>query len=167
MRYKLIEKQILEGTVTAVHDGDSIKVVLPSETVWIRLYGCDAPEVISNYVSTNQPFGVESGAILRDTVKGKKVVVETLFRDIYNRMVCKVTLNGKDLTEFLIENGYAWWYSEPKMSTELVKKLKDLHNIAKAEKKGLWGEGGRKVRPTTWRKYNKRFGSVKPFEDLW
>jgi hypothetical protein len=27
MKYKLVEHQTLEGTVTAVHDGDSIKVV--------------------------------------------------------------------------------------------------------------------------------------------
>lgn len=167
MRYKLVEHEILEGKVTAVHDGDSIKVVFPTETVWVRLYGCDAPEVISNYVSANQPFGTEAGLLLRDTVKGKTVKVETLFRDVYNRMICKVTLDGKDLTEFMVENGYAWWYQEPKMKPEIKERLKTLHNTAKEGKLGLWGEKGRKVRPTTWRSYNKRFGTSKIFEDLW
>jgi endonuclease YncB( thermonuclease family) len=167
MKYKIVEHQTLEGIVTAVHDGDSIKVVFPSETVWVRLYGCDAPEVISNYVSANQPFGVDSGKALRELVKGKKVQVETLFRDIYNRMVCKVALDGLDLTEHLVTNGLAWWLLEPKMKPDVVSKLKGLHEAAKAAKKGLWGISGRKVRPATWRKYNKRIRTSKIYEDLW
>ncbi len=167
MKYKIVERQTLEGLVTAVHDGDSIKVVFPSETVWVRLYGCDAPEVISNYVSANQPFGVDSGKALRDLVKGKKVVVETLFKDVYNRMICKVTLDGVDLTEYLVTNGLAWWLSEPRIKPETRAKLKDLHEASKASKKGLWGISGRKVRPSTWRKDHKRFGTAKVFEDLW
>jgi endonuclease YncB( thermonuclease family) len=174
MKYKLVEHQTLEGTVTAVHDGDSIKVVFPNETVWVRLYGCDAPEVISNYVTSNQPFGVESGAALRKLVKGKKVVVETLFRDRYNRMICKVSVKQEesgaaniDLTEYVIANGFAWWLSEPKMAPETAERLKSLHDTAKGNKSGLWGISGRKLRPSTWRKDHKRFATAKVFEDLW
>tara|TARA_R110000868_G_scaffold320909_17_gene581966 strand:+ start:612 stop:1115 length:504 start_codon:yes stop_codon:yes gene_type:complete len=167
MKYKIVENKILEGVVAAVHDGDSIKVVFPSETVWVRLYGCDAPEVISNHVTANQPFGTNSGNALRTLVKGKKVQVETLFKDMYNRMICKVSLDGIDLTEYLVTNGLAWWLSEPKMKPETVSKLKGLHEAAKTGRKGFWGISGRKVRPSTWRKDHKRFGTAKVFEDLW
>lgn len=171
MKYKLVENQKLEGVVTAVHDGDSIKVVFPNETVWVRLYGCDAPEVISNHVTTNQPFGVESGKALRNLVKGKKVLVETLFRDRYNRMICKVSLlvddQKIDLTEYTISNGLSWWLSEPKMALEEKEKYRALHDTAKGNKSGLWGVSGRKLRPSTWRKDNKRFGTAKIYEDLW
>jgi endonuclease YncB( thermonuclease family) len=174
MKYKLVERQTLEGTVAAVHDGDSIKVVFPTETVWVRLYGCDAPEVISNYVTANQPFGTESGAALRKLVKGKKVIVETLFKDKFNRMICKVKVKVDDtsdamvdLTEYLIVNGYAWWLSEPKMVPETVARLKSLHDTAKGNKSGLWSISGRKLRPSTWRKDHKRFGTAKLYEDLW
>lgn len=167
MKYKLIPKQIKEGVVTAVHDGDSIKVVFPDETVWVRLYGCDAPEVVSNHVTAAQPGGKLAGDFLRNTVKGKKVVVETLFKDQYQRMICKVKLNGVDLTENLIEQGWAWWLKEPSMDAKLSNRLKELHNKAKSSRIGLWGLAGRKVKPETWRKNNRRFSMEKEFEDLW
>lgn len=167
MKYKLIERKILEGTVTAVHDGDSIKVVFPGETVWVRLYGCDAPEVISNHVTANQPHGAASGAFLRSLLKGKRVTVETLFKDVFNRMICKVSIDGADVTEIMVEAGQAWWLSEPRMEDSIKVKIRALHEAAKASGKGLWSVAGRKVRPSTWRKDHKRFGSAKPYEDLW
>ena len=61
-RYSIIPNEIKVGIVKAVHDGDSIKVKFEDgEVSWIRLYGCDAPEVVSNHVSASQPYGKESG----------------------------------------------------------------------------------------------------------
>lgn len=167
MKYKIIERQVLEGIVTAVHDGDSIKVVFPGETVWVRLYGCDAPEVVSNHVTANQPHGAASGAFLRSLLKGKRVTVETLFKDIFNRMICKVSIDGSDVTEIMLEAGQAWWLSEPKMNTETKIKIRALHDSAKSSGKGFWAVAGRKVRPSTWRKDHRRFSTTKLYEDLW
>jgi len=167
MKYKLVEHQTLTGTVTAVHDGDSIKVVFHGENVWVRLYGCDAPEVVSNHVTKSQPFGAESGNYLRLLLKGKTVKVETLFKDMYQRMICKVSIDGVDVTEHMVQNGHAWWLGEPKIDSSVKEKLKSMHNAAKADKKGLWSISGRKVRPATWRKDHKRFSAVKLYEDLW
>lgn len=168
MRYSIVPNETKVGIVKAVHDGDSIKVKFEDgEIVWIRLYGCDAPEVHSNYVSARQPYGKESGDFLRNLIKGKEVRVETLFRDEFKRMICKVELEGKDLSETLIETGNAWWLTEPKQSPEVQSKLKELHNTAKATKVGLWGELGRKIRPSTWRERNRIFGMTSnPFEDI-
>jgi endonuclease YncB( thermonuclease family) len=161
MKYRIIPNETKFGIVKAVHDGDSIKVKFEDgEIVWIRLYGCDAPEVHSNYVSARQPYGKESGDHLRDLVKGNQVKVETLFRDQFQRMICKVEFAGKDLSETLIETGNAWWLVEPKQSPEVQSKLKELHNTAKANKVGLWGELGRKIRPSTWRSRHRIFGMV-------
>lgn len=167
MKYTLLPKQTKTGVVTAVHDGDSIKVVFPDETVWIRLYGCDAPEVVSNHVAAHQPAGKEAGSFLRGFVKGKTVTVETLFKDQFGRMICKVMLGEEDLTERMIASGWAWFLPEPKMQTETVVKLKTLHETAKKSKDGLWAFAGRKVRPETWRKNNRRFSMEKEYEDLW
>jgi len=128
--------------------------------------------VISNYVTVTQPFGTESGAALRSFVKGKKVVVETLFRDKFNRMICRVSLKQVDgslvdLTEYVISNGFAWWLSEPKMPVETATRLKSLHDTAKNSKVGLWGISGRKLRPSTWRKDHRRFSTAKVYEELW
>lgn len=177
MRYAIVPKETKTGIVKAVHDGDSIKVQFEDgEVVWVRLYGCDAPEVISNYVTQSQPFGVDSGNKLRELLKGKTVTVETLFRDMYQRMICKVILTLKvpntedvkvDVTEYLIENGLAWWLGEPKMAVETKNKLQALHEAAKAKKIGFWAVSGRKVRPSTWRKDHKRFSTTKLFPELW
>lgn len=168
MRYSIVPNETKVGIVKAVHDGDSIKVKFEDgEIAWIRLYGCDAPEVHSNYVSARQPYGKESGDFLRNLIKGKEVRVETLFRDEFKRMICKVELEGKDLSETLIETGNAWWLTEPKQSPEVQSKLKELHSTAKTNKVGLWGELGRKIRPSTWRERNRIFGMTSnPFEDI-
>lgn len=177
MKYSIIPNETKVGIVKAVHDGDSIKVKFEDgEIVWIRLYGCDAPEVHSNYVSAGQPYGKEAGGFLRNLIKGKEVEVRTLFRDQFKRMICKVDLIVKDgdrpdakidLTEHLIVNGCAWFLSEPKMDVKISEMLKNSHNLAKIRKNGLWGEEGRKLRPSTWRERNRIFGMTSnPFEDI-
>lgn len=177
MRYSIIPNETKTAVVKAVHDGDSIKVQFEDgEVSWIRLYGCDAPEVISNYVTKDQPHGRESGDELRKLVKGQSVEVETLFRDQYGRMICKVNLivpDGDrstakiDLTLHLISLGLAWWLEEPKMTSETKTGLKSLHEFAKGKMLGLWSQEGRKLRPSTWRSRNRRFLMEKEFEDLW
>ncbi len=177
MKYKIIPNETKLGIVKAVHDGDSIKIQFEDgEVSWVRLYGCDAPEVISNHVGANQPYGKESGNELRKLVKGQKVEVQTLFRDQYQRMVCNVFLLkeelGQDLQKIdicknLITNGLAWWLDEPKMNPELRAEFKSLQEYAKGNMLGLWGIEGRKLRPSTWRSRNRRFLMEKEFEDLW
>ena len=173
MKYKIIPNETKLGIVKAVHDGDSIKVQFEDgEVSWVRLYGCDAPEVISNHVGANQPYGKQSGDELRNHVKGQRVEVQTLFRDQFNRMICKVSLIQDDgskvnLTENMIVLGLAWSLTEPKMDIETKSWLKSLQEYAKGKMLGLWGIEGRKLRPSTWRSRNRRFLLTKEFPDLW
>jgi len=170
LKYQLIERQTLTGEVKAVHDGDSFKIKFETgEVSWIRIYGCDAPEVTSNHVSSTQPFGRESGNIMRAMIKGKRVKVDTLFKDKYGRMICNVFLltdTEIDLTDHLISNGLAWWLDESNMTPETRIKLKSQHELAKAGKVGLWGQTGRKLRPSTWRGRNRNPVGFKFDEDL-
>lgn len=173
MKYKIIPNETKLGIVKAVHDGDSIKIQFEDgEVSWIRLYGCDAPEIISNHVGANQPYGKESGDKLRELIKGKEVKVKTLFRDQYQRMICKVDFIDSnqseiDLSWLLIASGLAWSLTEPKMDDDTKLKLKSLQEYAKGKMLGLWGQEGRKLRPSTWRSRNRRFLMEKEFEDLW
>lgn len=177
MKYQIIPKEVKLGICKAVHDGDSIKVQFEDgETCWVRLYGCDAPEVISNHVGATQTFGKEAGDILRNLVKGQKVEVHTLFLDQYKRMICNVFLIKEelgqdiqkiDLTKEMIARGCAWWLNESKLDKNLLSELKTLHEYAKGKLFGLWGVEGRKVRPSTFRSKNRRFSLSKEFEDLW
>lgn len=171
MKYQLIPQQTLIGTVKAVHDGDSFKIEFPEETSWIRLWGCDSPEVISNHVTQHQPYGKEAGNEVRNLIKGQKVEVQTLFKDQFGRMICKVKIPINevmtDLTEILIRNGLAWFLQEPNMTEDEVSNLKRWHEKAKNSKVGLWGTKERKLRPSTWRNRYRRFSLTKEFPDLW
>lgn len=175
MKYSIIPHETKTGVVKAVHDGDSIKVKFEDgEVAWIRIYGCDAPEVVSNHVSATQPYGVESGKYLRDMVKGNVVEVQTLFRDKYQRMICKVKLINAldrnldvDLTWILISTGNAWWLSEPSQSKDELNQLKRLQENANQLNIGLWGQPGRKVRPSTWRGRNHNPAGLVNDPELW
>lgn len=146
------------ATVMAVHDGDSFKVRFDDSaktTVWIRLWGVDCPEVRSNYVTANQPYGVEVGDSMRLMLKGWRVTVDTLYRDLYGRPVAKVNFQGKDITEYLISTGKGWYYSSKGMTPKTREKLKKMQADAQANKLGLWGLDGEKIKPSDFRKKNK------------
>ena len=148
--------------VKAVHDGDSYKIQWNSgEIEWVRLWGCDAPEVISNHITKAQPYGVQTGNFVRSWLKGQQVVIDTSVAqdDPFLRRVVKVRLDSalysridsvpgeyvNDLSTYLVLNGFTWWSD---------KSLQDEMEIAKQTKIGLWSLPGRKLRPETWRKRN-------------
>lgn len=148
--------------VKAVHDGDSYKIQWKSgEIEWVRLWGCDAPEVVSNHITKAQPYGVQTGNFVRSWLKGQYITVDTSVAqdDPFLRRVVKVQLDSalyskidsvpgeyvNDLSTYLVLNGFAWWSD---------KSLQDEMEIAKQTKIGLWSLPGRKLRPETWRRKN-------------
>lgn len=148
--------------VKAVHDGDSYKIQWKSgEIEWVRLWGVDCPEVISNHITKAQPYGVQTGNFVRAWLKGQQIVIDTSVAqdDPFLRRVVKVKLDSalysridsvpgeyvNDLSTYLVLNGFAWWVD---------RSLQDDMDIAKQTKIGLWSLPGRKMRPETWRKKN-------------
>ena len=78
----IVASTATNATVMAVHDGDSYKVKMDNgETKWIRLWGVDCPEVISNHINKNQPYGVQSVNTIRQLIKGKRVIVDSVTTD--------------------------------------------------------------------------------------
>jgi endonuclease YncB( thermonuclease family) len=161
--------------VRAVHDGDSYRVVFQDtagifHNEWVRLWAVDCPEVVSNHISKNQPGGVQAGNQMRDLLKGEFVWLDTLYRDGYDRLVCKVysqfPLGSTDsttlfiltsLTDYVIENGLGWADTKYEdVSPEEEARLKKLQRDAQDARVGLWGLPGRKLRPSTWRERNRR-----------
>lgn len=150
--------QKTNATVLAVHDGDSYKVRFDDSlktTFWIRLWGVDCPEVRSNFVTTNQDYGVETGDSMRVMLKGQKVFVDTLYLDLYSRHVAKIKYKGQDITEYLLKTGKGWYYSSKDMSTKTRKKLQQMQSDAESAKVGLWGLEGDKVKPSDFRRSHK------------
>lgn len=151
--------------VKAVHDGDSYKIQWKTgEIEWVRLWGVDCPEVISNHITKAQPYGVQAGNFVRSWLKGERIVIDTFpdQDDPFGRRIVKIQIDSSlytkldnldsipgewinDLSTYLVENGYAWWL-DPILRTN--------QDRAKQTKIGLWGLPGRKIRPSTWRKRN-------------
>ena len=146
--------------VYAVHDGDSYSVLIEgqSKKKWVRLWGVDCPEVISNYVTLDQPYGREVSDSVRLLIKRTDVVLDSVGIDMYGRTLVKIKVGSIDLTDYILEKGWGWYSLSPDITSPQLDHLKYLHNTAKIQMIGLWGQPGRKYRPTTWRRLYRRGG---------
>ena len=91
------------GTVTHVTDGDTLWV-RPSgggEPVAVRLQGIDAPEIC-------QPQGLEAKTALMAKTLHRAVTIHPRTRDGWHRTVARVHLDGQDLGQWLVQQGWAW-----------------------------------------------------------
>lgn len=72
--------QLLQGSVTAVHDGNTLTLSVAGVAYKVRLDSIDAPELA-------QPFGDASQSALTNSVLGKSVKVAYAKTDPYDRIV--------------------------------------------------------------------------------
>lgn len=96
-----------EPAIVDIHDGDTMRMVLVCDSVsgvgiwpWLRLSGCDAPEL-----------GTEAGAAAQQWMvttlsKARQIEVE-LAGWSFDRRVAKVWVDGHDLTTLIIGAGHA------------------------------------------------------------
>lgn len=130
--------------VIRVIDGDTVEVLSDGKPLRLRLEGIDAPE-------RGQPYGKSAKEYLADLVAGKKITFVDLGEDKYKRTIARIRIDGVDVCESMVKNGFAWHY---------VKYAKDDLELAKAEmkareaKRGLWSDK-RRVAPWKWRKLSK------------
>jgi len=127
-----------------VSDGDTIHLTTPEQTILkVRLYGIDAPETDKIDHKTGkvnipgQPYGDESWKALENKVMGKRVKADIIEFDKYQRAVCMVWLNDRNINLEMIREGYAEafieYLKEP-YKTEFLK----VETEARAAKKGIW-----------------------------
>ncbi len=94
------------GSVVAVSDGDTIKILHNGQAETLRLSGIDCPE-------KHQAFGIVAKRFTAGACFGKQVKVIPIQKDRYKRTVAEVILpDGSSLNRSLVENGYAWWYRQ-------------------------------------------------------
>ena len=112
-------------TVTAVIDGDSIKI---GNDQTIRLLSLDAPDI-------KYCMGKEAKDALAKKILGKNVILKELETDQYGRVMAMIYLNGENVNEFMIKNGLAihLWDS----STQL-KILGQANDFAREERLGIF-----------------------------
>ena len=129
----LLPTTVLATTLTAkvvsVTDGDTLTVADSSTKQRVILYGIDCPEM-------GQEFGKEARQFTDSHCYGKTITLDDRGKDKLGRMIAVVFLpDGTNLNEELVAQGLAWW-SDKYAANET--KLKQLHEQAKAEQKGLW-----------------------------
>ena len=118
------------GTVSAVHDGDTITVNDTS----IRLDSIDAPELAQNY-------GKQSQQTLSALVLGKPVTVAYTKTDKYGRIVGSVFTNACQYVNLSqVATGSAWYYRayQCEISSSSRNAFAAAEDAASAADLGLW-----------------------------
>lgn len=140
----LLQASTFEGRVVAVSDGDTIQILTNQQKkIKIRLIYIDAPE-------RDQPYGQKAKQILSEWIYDQWVVANSDEKDQYGRALAKIYLGDEYINARLIEGGHAWVY---KHYAQGQKKLFELEDEARAEKRGLWAlPPDQRIPPWEWRR---------------
>jgi micrococcal nuclease len=122
-------KDTFTGIVTHVADGDTLSVTATGRTEVIRLDGIDAPEA-------GQAFSGQARQRLRVLAFSQPATVHVRDRDRYGRLVARVIVAGRDLSEEMVKAGLAWHYTQ--YSTD--RQLAALEQQARQQHLGLWAD---------------------------
>ncbi len=128
--------QLLLGTVTAVHDGDTLTLQVGATFHTVRLDSIDAPELA-------QAFGAESRQTLADMLLKKAVQVAWSQRDRYDRTLGTVyTANCQDANLKMVSSGMAWFYVAYQCELPLVmrQQFTAAESSARSARRGLWSQ---------------------------
>lgn len=118
------------SNVVGISDGDTITILTADlEQMKVRLAEIDCPE-------KKQPFGTKAKEALSEKIFGKHVDVEWTKKDRYGRVIGKVYLDGRYINKEMIEEGWAWHYTEYSHSPEMA----EAQVYAKSHKLGLWAD---------------------------
>lgn len=126
--------QWLSGTVTAVHDGDTLSLETSSGHESIRLQGLDAPELA-------QAYGTTARLALSQSTLQQSVRVAYTQRDGYGRVLGQVwRTDCQDVNLQLLQSGMAWFYKA--YQCELGSARRSRYTLAEsqaqAQRLGLW-----------------------------
>jgi endonuclease YncB( thermonuclease family) len=137
----------LRGVVSHVTDGDTLWVrPAGGAPVQVRLQGLDAPEIC-------QSFGPQARDALAARVLHRPVRVSVRTRDMYDRSVGTVSLDGQDVGAWLVAGGFAWSARYRGRSGPYARE----ETQARQGRMGLWATGA--VEP---RSFRRRHGSCRP-----
>lgn len=131
----------------SVIDGDTIEI----NGQHIRLLGIDAPEKAQScYRQSGEPWrcGPAAAIALSEFIGFQPVNCLPKNIDRYGRTVAKCLVNGNDIEEYLVRNGYAVAYR--RYSMEYIK----AENDARDNSKGIWK--GSLQMPWDWRRHKRQ-----------
>lgn len=130
-----------DGRIVRVLDGDSLMLRVEHEDIPIRLARIDAPE-------WNQPYGQTARRVLSEWVLNKRVHVDVVDTDRYDRSVVEMFVDGVHINREMVRNGHAWAYTRFGGSLEVI----ELEREARAARRGLWKlPASQRQTPFNWR----------------
>jgi endonuclease YncB( thermonuclease family) len=115
--------------VVAVHDGDTISVMLHGRAERVRLEGIDCPE-------RGQGYSKQAKRRTAELVYGKSVTLRTVGRDRYGRLIARVYAGDIDISLTLVREGYAWHFTRYSDDPQLAAAQKE----AQQSGRGVWGQ---------------------------
>jgi endonuclease YncB( thermonuclease family) len=142
----------LRGTVIHVDDGDSVVLLDEGKKRHkIRLTDIDAPETPKeNQGKAGQPFSNASSRNLASLAKGRVATALCYEEDHYERAVCRLMVDGRDLNLEQVRAGLAWANaSNPRYVRDA--RAYQYEKEAKRERRGLWADP-KPIAPWVWRK---------------
>jgi endonuclease YncB( thermonuclease family) len=131
-----LAQDVIHGRVTAVNDGDTIKVLTAEKQLLrVRVAWIDAPE-------SSQAFGQRAKQAMSALVFGKDVELRFHTVDRYGRLICMVLVDGTDAGLELIREGFAWAYAKylPEASLDIQRSYTAAEAAARARSIGLWAD---------------------------
>ncbi|MFA5072508.1 MAG: thermonuclease family protein [Nitrospirota bacterium] len=152
--YAVAQPSLMEAQILAVHDGDTVTLLIQGTRKKTRLIGIDAPEM------GQRPWGKKSQKYLLALIQKEKkqVLVETdiVPYDKYNRLLAYVwTTDGSLINECMIRDGYALLFTiQP--NTKYMKRFQMAQKTARREKRGIWGVDGLRETPRDYKKMHPR-----------
>jgi micrococcal nuclease len=135
--------------IIAVHDGDTVSVIINQRREKVRLIGIDAPEI------GQKPWGERAKKYLETLLSSSDWKARLEFdidkRDKYGRILAYLwTTHGEMINLLMLKAGYAMLYTFPP-NIKYADDLMAAQREAKDSGLGIWGEKGLKERPTDYR----------------
>ncbi|TWT49041.1 Thermonuclease precursor [Thalassoglobus neptunius] len=135
-----VVSEVMRGKVVNVKDADTIAIVRDRKLISVRFEGIDAPE-------TGQDHGTKAKQALGEWIHGKVVEIHVTGIDDYKRTLGYVFLDGVNINEKLVREGWAWHYTDYNCDPMLAK----AEVYARSKQHGLW-DHDRPIPPWEYRK---------------
>jgi micrococcal nuclease len=124
------------GLVVAISDGDTITLLTEDKRqLKIRLVGIDTPE-------KKQAFGTKARDHLASRIFKHDVEVDLRKQDQYGRHLGVIYMNGTDINQSMIQDGYAWFYKHyaKEQPKEEALRYAKAEADARSKQRGLWAD---------------------------
>ncbi|MFD1067263.1 thermonuclease family protein [Oceanobacillus locisalsi] len=145
----LEEQEPAEGrelvTIERVVDGDTVIVHLEDGTrERVRLLLIDTPESVKPDTEV-QPFGEEASDFAKEFMQeGETVELErgNPERDDYDRLLAYIWVDGENVNQLLVEEGYARVAFVYEPNTKYLSELEETQEEAKENEENIWSIPG-------------------------